>query len=119
MDMGRSVDRLHPPEPCIPRKACVARHRIEARFVVGQLVWQVLFSARGETDDESCIDQPDKVECFPVPLPPHAEQLRIVAEVDRLLSIAREAEHEIARNLERALALRQGILQMAFSTSVE
>jgi type I restriction enzyme S subunit len=51
--------------------------------------------------------------------PPLAEQHRIVAEVDRLLSIAREAEQEIARNLERALALRQSILQKAFSTSVK
>jgi type I restriction enzyme S subunit len=50
-----------------------------------------------------------------VPLPPLAEQHRIVAEVDRLLSIAREAEVEVETNLKRAQALRQTILSVAFS----
>ncbi len=56
-----------------------------------------------------------KLSAFPVPLPPHAEQLRIVAEVDRLLSIAREAEAEFEMNLKREQALRQSILSVAFS----
>ena len=56
-----------------------------------------------------------KLSAFPVPLPPHAEQLRIVAEVDRLLSIAHEAEAEVETNLKRAQGLRQGILVAAFS----
>ncbi len=61
----------------------------------------------------------ERIRQIRLPLPPIPEQHRIVAEVDRLLSIAREAEQEIARNLERALALRQSILQKAFSTSVK
>jgi len=52
---------------------------------------------------------------LPMPLPSHAEQHRIVAEVDRLLSIAREAETEVDTNLKRAQGLRQGILAAAFS----
>ncbi len=55
-----------------------------------------------------------KLSAFPVPLPPLAEQLRIVAEVDRLLSIAREAEAEVETNLKRAQGLRQAILARAF-----
>lgn len=51
-----------------------------------------------------------------LPVPPHAEQARIVAEVDRHLSIIREVESEIDANLQRAQALRQSVLQRAFST---
>ena len=49
-------------------------------------------------------------------LPPKAEQARIVAEVDRHLSVLREVEAEVNANLQRAQALRQSVLQRAFST---
>ena len=52
--------------------------------------------------------------CLAIPLPPLPEQHRIVAEVDRLLSIAREAEAEVETNLKRAEGLRQAILAKAF-----
>ena len=55
------------------------------------------------------------VKALPVPLPPLPEQHRIVAEVDRLLSIARETEAEVDANLKRAQGLRQAILSKAFS----
>jgi type I restriction enzyme S subunit len=51
-----------------------------------------------------------------MPLPPQAEQARIVAEVDRHLSIIREVEAEVDTNLQRAQALRQSTLAKAFST---
>lgn len=47
-------------------------------------------------------------------LPPKAEQTRIVAEVDRHLSIIREVEAEVDANLQRAQALRQATLAKAF-----
>jgi type I restriction enzyme S subunit len=50
-----------------------------------------------------------------LPLPPYAEQARIVAEVDRQLSIIREVEVEVETNLQRARALRQSILHMSFA----
>ena len=57
----------------------------------------------------------DVLERVAVALPPLAEQERIVAEVDRRLSIAREVEAEVEVNLKRAQALRQSILAAAFA----
>ena len=56
-----------------------------------------------------------RIEKLPVPLPPLAEQHRIVAEVDRRLSIVREVEAEVDANLKRAQALRQAVLRRAFA----
>lgn len=52
----------------------------------------------------------------PIPLPPLAEQHRIVAEADRRLSLIRTAEAQVSANLARAQRLRQSILQAAFAT---
>ena len=57
-----------------------------------------------------------KLSAFPVPLPPLSEQLRIVADVDRRLSLVRETEAQVDANLQRAERLRQSILSQAFST---
>jgi type I restriction enzyme S subunit len=57
----------------------------------------------------------ERIRQIRLPLPPLAEQHRIVAEVDRLLSIAREAENEVEANLRRATNLRQRILAKAFA----
>jgi type I restriction enzyme S subunit len=52
---------------------------------------------------------------LPVPVPPLPEQSRIVAEVDRRLSIVREVEAEAEANLRRAQMLRQATLAGAFA----
>jgi len=49
-----------------------------------------------------------------IPLPPVAEQHRIVAEVDRRLSLVRGVETEVETNLKRAERLRQSVLKQAF-----
>ena len=49
------------------------------------------------------------------PLPPLAEQRRIVAEVERRLSVIQQAEAAVEANLTRAERLRQSILKQAFS----
>ena len=55
------------------------------------------------------------VKLFRVPVPPVAEQYRIVAEIDRRLSLLHENEAQVGANLQRAKRLRQSILSKAFS----
>jgi type I restriction enzyme, S subunit len=52
---------------------------------------------------------------LPLPVPPLAEQHRIVAEVERRLSVVEEMEKTIDANLKRAERLRQAILARAFA----
>jgi type I restriction enzyme S subunit len=50
----------------------------------------------------------------PIPLPPLAEQKRIVEEAERRLSVIEGLEATVSANLQRANRLRQSILQKAF-----
>jgi type I restriction enzyme S subunit len=54
------------------------------------------------------------LESIYIPLPPLAEQSRIVAEVERHISVIEEVEEAFKANLKRAAALRQSILKRAF-----
>jgi type I restriction enzyme S subunit len=56
-----------------------------------------------------------KLQALSVPLPPHAEQHKIVEEVERRLSVTEDIDKEIETNLKRSERLRQSILQQAFS----
>jgi type I restriction enzyme S subunit len=51
---------------------------------------------------------------IPIPLPPLAEQRRIVAEVERRLSVCDKMEATITESLQKAESLRQSILKKAF-----
>jgi type I restriction enzyme S subunit len=51
---------------------------------------------------------------LPLPVPPTAEQQRIVAEVERRLSVVEELDRSVAANLKRAGRLRQAVLKRAF-----
>ncbi|MDE0337632.1 MAG: restriction endonuclease subunit S [Caldilineaceae bacterium] len=55
------------------------------------------------------------IHTMPLPLPPLAEQYRIVAEVERRLSVIQQAEGTVEANITRAERLRQSILKRAFS----
>jgi type I restriction enzyme S subunit len=56
-----------------------------------------------------------EIKSIVLPLPPLAEQTRIVAEVERRLSVVDELETVVSANLQRATRLRQSILQKAFN----
>jgi type I restriction enzyme S subunit len=51
-----------------------------------------------------------------IALPPLAEQVRIVAEVERRLSVVDEMEATVAANHQRANRLRRSLLQSAFQS---
>ncbi len=53
--------------------------------------------------------------CHKISLSPLAKQTRIVAEVERRLSVVEELEAVVTTNLQRATRLRQSILQKAFT----
>jgi type I restriction enzyme, S subunit len=55
------------------------------------------------------------IKAYAFPLPPLAEQTRIVAEVERRLSVVEELESVVTANLLCASRLRQSILQKAFA----
>lgn len=55
-----------------------------------------------------------EVKAIPIPLPPLEEQRRIVAEVERRLSVAREVESVVEKALARSARLRQAVLKSAF-----
>lgn len=52
---------------------------------------------------------------LPIPLPPTTEQVRIVAEVDRRLTLLHGTEIQVDSNLQRAERLRQSVLRKAYS----
>lgn len=56
------------------------------------------------------------VRAIAVPLPPLAEQIQIVEEVERRLSLIRGVEAQTDANLKRAERMRQSILARAFSS---
>lgn len=56
-----------------------------------------------------------EIKSIVLPIPPLPEQRRIVAEVERLLSVVEDHESVVSANLQRATRLRQAVLRCAFS----
>lgn len=76
------------------------------------------FGQRQIVDNASATTLPilnkSRFEALPIMLPPLVEQARIVAEVERRLSVIEELEAAITANLQRVTRLRQSILQKTF-----
>ena len=69
---------------------------------------------RGSGGNQPVLNK-ERVRQIPVPLPPLAEQQRIVAEVDRALSFVREIAAKVEINCRRAERLRRSILARVFA----
>ena len=81
-------------------------------LLVMQIGRKVLTGAYGAAQPNI---SPAEIEEMCVPLPPLAEQQRIVAEAERRPSVIEELEALVAANIQRATRLRQCILNAAFS----
>ncbi len=109
-------------DPCVHQN-----HLIKVRVAMAPPTWVLnwLLSPGGRTQIELVSSSTTglhtlstgKIGNLPVPLPPLAEQHRIVAEIDRRLSLVHGVEREIDANLKRAQAMRQSVLHSAFTTA--
>lgn len=75
---------------------------------------QIQNMSTGNQDSMRNIGQ-DRIKKIEIPLPPLAEQHRIVQEIESRLSQDEAAETRIAESLQKTEALRQSILKKAFS----
>ena len=93
------------------------RGLVPIRFLIAALRSDVV--QRQIKRDVRATAQPDlglaHIRQFVVPVPPMAEQLRILEELDRQLSILRGIEAEVENNMMRAQNLRQSTLSKAFT----
>lgn len=108
-NINQAIARIRPVEPLFPRFVAIA---LMCDDIMG---WA---TRRAKTTVGQSNLTLELCRALPVPLPPLAEQARIVAEVDRRLSIVREVEAEVDGNLRRAQALRQSVLAKAFAGAV-
>ncbi len=102
----------------------IAMIRADSQNVVGAYLEMYLRSPVGHSlmfDFIKAVAQPSlsmgTIRMIPVALPSFAEQSRIVAEVERRLSVVEEMEATVEANLQRATRLRQSILQKAFEAN--
>ncbi len=110
-------------DPCVHQNHLIKVRPIESRMPNWILHW--LQSAVGRQFVELVASSTsglytlsvNKVGDFPIALPPLAEQQRIVAEVERRLSVNEELEMLMSTELQRAIRLRQSILKRAFGDS--
>ena len=80
----------------------------------GNSIGQNYFQSEGKQTTNLASINLTKLAALPVPIPPLAEQDRIVAEVERRLSIADEVAASVGLGLTRADRLRQAVLKRAF-----
>jgi len=80
----------------------------------GNSIGQQYFVTEGKQTTNLASINLTKLGSLPVPIPPTAEQVRIVAEVERRLSLADQVAATVDAALSHAERLRQSILKRAF-----
>jgi type I restriction enzyme S subunit len=97
-------------------RARLAHAKMNTKFVswyANTFGQQFFFDEGKQTTNLASISM-SKLKTLPIPVPPPAEQERIVAELERCLSLVDELEATITANLHRATRLRISILHKAF-----
>jgi type I restriction enzyme, S subunit len=92
-------------DTCLPDYVSFYINSLHGRKYIGSVVSQQVGQANVNGT---------KLANMPIPLPPLEEQRRIVAEVERRLSVARAVETTVEDALVRASRLRQAVLRSAF-----
>jgi type I restriction enzyme, S subunit len=111
-----------------PQKCSFASYLIRVRLVEGAasgFLAAYINSTHGRNWVKSVVTQQvgqanvngTKLQALRIPLPPEAEQHRIVAEVERYLSLVDSTAAQVTTNLKRSEILRQSVLHRAFYTS--
>lgn len=109
-DFEFSPDRNLAALRLVPAGACTRY----INFVVSSPTHQELIASASGSTAQPHLYLGD-LRLIPIPFPPFREQERIVAEVERRLSIIEGLEAFVAANLQRAARLRQSILDRAFT----
>ncbi|OIQ90417.1 type-1 restriction enzyme EcoKI specificity protein [mine drainage metagenome] len=105
-----------------PQKCSFASYLIRVRLAEGvasRFLAAYINSTHGRKWVKSVVTQQvgqanvngTKLQALRIPVPPVTEQHRIVAEVERRLSILGETEAQVNANLQRAQSLRQAVLR--------
>jgi len=112
-------------DPCVHQNHIIKVRSVEARMPKWILHW--LQSPNGRHFVELVASSTsglytlsvNKVGDLPIALPPLTEQTRIVAEVERRLSVVEELEAVVSANLQRATSLCKSVLQKAFTGEIK
>ena len=92
----------------------VPRDKLVSEFLYYYLASQYSTTRRAGSGNNQPALNKKRVQSIPLPLPPLEDQHRIVAEVDRRLSLADAADRAVSAGLGKAKRLRQAILKRAF-----
>ncbi len=97
-------------------RARVWRPDVQPKYLshYGNSLGQSYFLDQGKQTTNLASISLSKIKRLPVALPPAAEQIRIVAEVERRLSVLDALDRTVEENLSRCGRLRQSILKRAF-----
>src|SRR5262245_17000667 len=115
MDMGRSVDRMHPSEPCLQGAASQQRNRRKVCIALLQRDGAKLLLARIQADDKSSVVEYEQGVVLPIPVPPPKEQRRIVEILETTFDAAQEIEDAIVAAQRDSMRTRQAVLATACS----